>query len=82
MKNKIYVKHILEKHFGKKNPKVEYAMIELEQLANDPLDKIVDEPAKEYKPAYEDATPENLHNGCCHFCRMVWYNCLCSHDDE
>lgn len=81
MKNKLIVKHILEKHFGKKNPKIEYAMIELEQLANDPLDRIMDEPLGKYKPAYIDASEKNLNEGHCRFCSMVWYNCLCSHED-
>jgi hypothetical protein len=81
MKNKIYIKHILEKHFGKGNPKIEYAIIELENLFNDPLDKIHTVPIKKYEPAYINASEENLNNGHCRICMMIWYNCLCSHDN-
>lgn len=81
MKNKIYIKHILEKFFGKKNPKIEYAMLELERLFDDPLDKIPSTSLKKYKPAYIDATEENLNEGHCRLCTMIWYNCLCSHED-
>ena len=76
--NTVIAKHILEKHFGKNNPKVEYALVELKQLINHPLDVVVEE---RIKPAYQDASEQNLDEGHCRLCRMVWYNCLCSHND-
>jgi hypothetical protein len=78
--NTVIAKHILEKHFGKNNPKVEYALIELKQLINHPLDEVVVADPKS-TPAYIDASEENLDDGHCRLCRMVWYSCLCSHDD-
>jgi hypothetical protein len=81
MKNEIFIRHSLEKFFGKNNEKVEYALMEIMQILNHPLNEIVDEETKEYKPAYIDASEENLHDGKCRFCGMVWYNCLCSHSD-
>jgi len=77
--NIVIAKHILEKHFGKNHPKIDFALTELKQLIKHPLDKIFDED-QIIKSAYQDATEANLENGHCRLCRMVWYNCLCSHD--
>jgi len=34
------------------------------------------------EPAYINASDDNLDDqGCCRLCGMVWYNCLCGHDD-
>lgn len=38
---------------------------------------------KEHKPAYIDASDENLKDGFyCWFCGMGWYNCLCCHEED
>jgi hypothetical protein len=38
---------------------------------------------KAYKPACIDASDENLRDDFyCYFCDMVWYNCLCCHEED
>lgn len=35
-----------------------------------------------YEPAYLNSNDENLEDGkYCRFCGMIWYNCLCSHNN-
>ncbi len=81
------VRRILEKFFGADHPKIEYAVGELDMLIDDPLGKSMQEQltknsTKTYKPAYQNADDDNLVDGCCYHCKMVWYNCLCSHDND
>lgn len=79
--SKIILKHILEKHFGKNHPKIEYALIEINSLYYNPLNNEVNGDSI-VRPAYEDASKENLDNeGRCRLCGMVWYNCLCAHEN-
>ena len=79
--SKIVLRHILEKHFGK-HEKIKFAEAEIINLfgAN-----VIDNPDINltdlgYKPAYLDASEENLLDGQCRFCEMIWYNCICPHD--
>ena len=90
--SKIVLKHVLEKHFGKNNESIKYAIQEIDAIYKNTLNNIVETPENTINSEYESAdifypihnnySNKNLDkNDYCIYCDMIWYNCLCSHYD-
>lgn len=51
-------------------------------LPKGPRPNIGPPPPQHPEPACLNASDKNLKAGCCRLCLMLWYNCLCPHEED